>query len=92
MCSNRNSCACVLYNRLTLFQQHQRRLYRWTSPDHQHHNQMYYILCSQMLRSSIDSAKVRPEGDCGSDHELLIAKFRLTLKKWGKALDLSGMT
>ena len=45
-----------------------------------------------MLRSSIESAKVRPEGDCGSDHELLIAKFRLKLKKWGKPLDLSGMT
>ena len=42
-----------------------------------------YILCSQRWRSSIQSAKTRPGGDCGSDHELLIAKFRLTLK--GKA-------
>ena len=25
-----------------------------------------------------------PEADCGSDHELLIAKFRLKLKKVGK--------
>ena len=32
-------------------------------------------------RSSIQSAKTRPGGDCGSDHELLIAKFRLKLKK-----------
>ena len=30
------------------------------------------------------SAKTRPEADCGSDHELLIAKFRLKLKKGGK--------
>ena len=30
--------------------------------------------------------------DFGSDHELLIAKFRLKLKKVGKPLDLSGMT
>ena len=30
--------------------------------------------------------------DCGSDHELLIAKFRLKLKKVGKPLDHSGMT
>ena len=30
------------------------------------------------------SAKTRPEADCGSDHELLIAKFRLKLKKVGK--------
>ena len=32
------------------------------------------------------------EFDCGSDHELLIAKFRLKLKKVGKTLDHSGMT
>ena len=32
----------------------------------------------------IASAKTRPEADCGSDHELLIAKFRLKLKKVGK--------
>ena len=39
------------------------------------------ILCSQRWRSSIKSAKTRPGADCGSDHELLIAKFRLKLKK-----------
>ena len=42
-----------------------------------------YILCSQRWRSSIQSAKARPGADCGSDHELLIAKFRLKLKKVG---------
>ena len=31
----------------TLFQQHKRRLYKWTSPDGQHRNQTDYILCSQ---------------------------------------------
>ena len=35
-------------------------------------------------RSSIQSAKTRLGADCGSDHELLIAKFRLKLKKMGK--------
>ena len=65
----------------TLFQQHKRRLYTWTSPDGQHQNQTDYILCSQSWRSSIQSAKIRLGGDCGSDHELLIAKFRLKLKK-----------
>ena len=39
-----------------------------------------YILCSQRLRSSIQSAKTRPAADYGSDHEL-ISKFRLKLKK-----------
>ena len=35
-------------------------------------------------RSSIQSAETRPGVDCVSDHELLIAKFRLKLKKVGK--------
>ena len=34
--------------------------------------------------NSIQSAKIRPGADCGSDHELFIAKFRLKLKKIGK--------
>ena len=63
---------------------HKRRLYTWTSPDGQHPNQIDYILCSQRWRSSIQSAKTRPGADCGSDHELPIAKFRLKLKKVGK--------
>ena len=68
----------------TLFQQHKRRLYTWTSPDGQYQNQIDYILCSQRWRSSIQSTKTRPGADCGSDHELLIDKFRLKLKKVGK--------
>ena len=63
---------------LTLF------LYTWSSPDGQHRNQIDYILCSQRWRSSIQSAETRAGADCGSDHELLIAKFRLKLKKVGK--------
>ena len=59
-------------------------LYTWTSPDGQHWNQIDYILCSQRWRSPIQSAKTRPGADCGSDHELLIAKFRLKLNKVGK--------
>ena len=65
----------------TLFQQHKRRLYMWTSPDGQHQNQIDYILCSQRWRRSIQSAKTRPGADCGSDHERFIANFRLKLKK-----------
>ena len=68
----------------TLFQQHKRRLYTWTSPDGQHRNQIDYILCSQRWRRSIQSPKTKPGAYCGSDHELLIAKFRLKLKKVGK--------
>ena len=43
-----------------------------------------YILCIQRWRSSTQSAKTRPGADGGSDHELLIAEFRLKLKKVGK--------
>ena len=68
----------------TLFQQHKKRLYTWTSPEGQHQSQIDYILCSQRWRSSIRSAKRRPGADSGSDHELLVAKFRLKLKKVGK--------
>ena len=71
----------------TLFQQHKRRLYAWTLPDGQHWNQIDYILCSQKWRSAIQPAK-RLGADCGSDHELLIAKFRLKLKKVGKTTRL----
>ena len=70
--------ALVIAN--TVFQHHKRRLCTCTSPDG-HRNQTDYILCSQRWRSSIQSAKPRLGADCGSDHELLIAKFRLKLKK-----------
>ena len=71
--------ALVIAN--TFFQQHKRRLYTWTSPDGQHQNQIDYILCSQRWRNSVQSAKTRLGANCGSDHQLLIAKFRLKLKK-----------
>ena len=74
--------ALVIAN--TLFQQHKRRLYTWSSPDDRHRNQTDYILCRQRGRSSIQPAKTRLGGDYGSDHEFLIAKFRLKLKKVGK--------
>ena len=47
-----------------------------------------YILCSQRQRNSIQSAKTRPGANCGSGHELLIAKFRLKLKKVGETTRL----
>ena len=81
--------ALVIAN--TLFQQHKRRLYTWSSPDGQHRKQIDYILCSQRWRSSIQSAKTRPGADCGSEHDLLIVKFRLKFKKVGKPVDHSGM-
>ena len=57
---------------------------------HGHHQivntdiRIHYILCGWRWSSSIQSAKTRPGADCGSDHELLISKFRLKLNKVGK--------
>ena len=72
----------------TIFQQHKRPLYTWTSLGGQYQNQIDYILCSQRWWSSIQSAKTRLGADCVSDHELLIAKFRLKLKKQGKTTQM----
>ena len=74
----------ALVTAITHFQQHKRRLYTWTSPNSQYQNQIDYILCSQRWRSSIQSAKTRPGADYGSDHELLITKFRFKFQKVGK--------
>ena len=68
----------------TLSQQHKRRLYTWASPDGQYQNQIDYVLCSRRWRRSIQSVKTRPGANCGLDHQLIIAKFRLKLKKAGK--------
>ena len=73
----------------TLFQQHKTRLYTWTSPDGEYRNQIDYILCSQreeeegeVLQEKFYTVSKNKMGvDCGSHHELLIAKFRLKLKK-----------
>ena len=74
----------VLPRERTGHSKHKRRLYTWTSTDGQYQNQIDYILCSQRWRSSIQTANTRLEADCGLDHELLIAKFRLKLKKVGE--------
>ena len=73
--------ALVIAN--ALFQQC-KRLYIWTSSNGQYWNQICYTLCSQIWRSCIKSGKMRPGADCGSDHQLLTAKFRLKLKNAGK--------
>ena len=57
----------------TLFQQHKRWLYTWTSSDGQYQNYIDYIFSSQRWRNSIQSARTRPGADYGSDLELLIA-------------------
>ena len=52
---------------------------------HQYWNQIDYILCPKDGEALYSQQKTRLGADCGSDHELLIAKFRLKLKKVGKS-------
>ena len=66
-----------LYNFRQILDFIHRKDYTWTSPDSQCWNQIDYIICSQRLRSSIQSAKIRPGADCGSNDETFIDKFRL---------------
>jgi hypothetical protein len=64
----------------TWFQHHPRRLYTWISPGDRHRNQIDYVLINSRWKSSIHNVKTYPGADCGSDHNLLVAKFRLKLK------------
>ena len=67
-----------------LFQQYKRQCYTWTSLDGQCRNNIDFVLCRQKWRGFIQSAKIRPVANCGSDHELFIANFGLKFKKVGK--------
>ena len=65
----------------TLFQQHKKRLYTCTLPDG-HAKIRLIIFFAAKDGETLYSKQKR--SDCGSDHELLIAKFRLKLKKVGR--------
>ena len=69
----------------SLFQQHPRRLFTWTSPDGKTKNQIDYILVQKRWRSSLFNAKTYPGADCGSDHELLVATIEMKMRKTRKA-------
>ncbi|CAF3930129.1 unnamed protein product [Adineta steineri] len=73
----------------TCFKQPKRRLYTWTTPNGQHRDQIDYILCNRRWKSSIKSVKTRPGADCGTDHELLLACFRIKLKQHQKSTQTS---
>lgn len=65
----------------TLFQHHARRLSTWTSPDKKTKNQIDYLLVNKRWRSSFRNVKTKPSAECGSDHRLLIADFRIKLQR-----------
>ena len=68
----------------TLFQQYKRRLYTWASPDGQSTKIRLIIFFAAKDGETLYSQQKQDRELTGSDHELLIAKFRLKLKKLGK--------
>ncbi|GFS09706.1 endonuclease-reverse transcriptase [Elysia marginata] len=64
----------------TIFENHPRRLFTWTSPDGNTKNQINYILVDKRWKTSVRTAKTLPSADCGSDHELLMSEIKLRLK------------
>ena len=82
--TNRVSTRYTLVISNTLFQQHKRQLYKWTSPHGQYQNQIDYILIIFFVvkdGEALQSAKTRLGVNCGSDHQLLTANFRFKSKK-----------
>ena len=83
------SCLLESKNWYTLFQQHKRIIYTWTSPDGQHQNQIDYILCSQRWRSSIQWAKKKKAWELTVAQIMnpLLPNSDLNWRKYGKPLD-----
>ena len=82
--------ALVIAN--TLFQQHKRTLYTWTSQDGQYQIRSIIFFAAKDGEALYSQQKQDWEMTVAQIIELLIAKFRLKLKKVGKPLDHSGMT
>ena len=65
----------------TIFQQHPRRLYTWTSPGDRVRNQIDYILIGRRWRTAILVTTTRPSAGCGNDYQLLGAKLKIKLRQ-----------
>ena len=59
------------------------RRWTWHSPNGEHHNQIDYIMVKRRFKTSVNFARTRsfPGADIGSDHDLVMATFKLRLKK-----------
>ena len=71
----------------TMFQQHPRRKYTWTSADGTVRNQIDFITVQSRWKSSIINCHKLPGADCGTDHQLLVAIWKLRLKRIKKDTD-----
>ena len=76
----------------TLFQQHKRRLYRWTSPDGQLWNQIDYIFADKDGEPLYSQQKQDWDLTVDQIMNSLWLSSDLNWRKWGKPIDHSGMT
>ena len=65
----------------TWFKNHKRRKYTWVSPNSQTRNQIDYIMINQRFRNAVKQCCSYPGADINSDHNLVIAKVQLKLRK-----------
>ena len=77
---------------ITLFKQHRRRLYTWTSPDGQHRNQIDYILAAKDGEALYSQQKQDQELTVTQIMNSLLPNSDLNWRNRGKLLDHSGMT
>ena len=65
----------------TTFQHPNRLLYTWKSPGDVSRNQIGYLLIRKRHRNSVKQCKTYPEADIGSDHNPLVARVSVRLKR-----------
>ena len=68
----------------TYFKQHPRKLYTWKSPDGETRNHIEYVLINKRFRNCVKQAKTYPGSDINSDHNQVIVKVKIQLKKLNK--------
>ena len=62
-------------------EQREEERHTWISPDGRTRNQIDYILIDKRYRNSVNNSRSRPEADCGSDHNPVVADVDTKLKK-----------
>lgn len=68
----------------TNFKKHSRRLSTWTSPGGRYKNQIDYVLVNKRWKTSIKNVETKPSAECGSDHKLLRAEFKIKFHRTTK--------
>lgn len=68
----------------TQFDHHPRCKYTWTSPDGLHRNQIDFFMIQQRWKSNITNCRAYPGADCDTDHNLVMATWRMKLKRLPK--------